>query len=165
MELRPFRLIGRIFALLGGVFLAVALVFLALCLRNGFSGGLWIPLLPFGAVGAVFFGIGTGFLALVRRKVRRRDALLAGGRCVRAAITGVERNRSVQINGRHPYRVLCRYTDETGTVHEFRSWDLDYDPTGLFLADEVDVYFDPYDMGRYYVDLSRVLRKIVIHGA
>ena len=68
-----------------------------------------------------------------------------------------------ELNGRFPYRVRCRYTDEAGTVHEFLSDNLRFDPTGLFLSDTVEVYVDPYTMDRYYVDVAGVLPNVAQH--
>lgn len=163
MENRAFRLIGIIFFLVGAVCLLFALVLAALGARYGFSGGLWIPLLPLGTLALAFGGIGAGFLVVLRRRRRLREELMSSGRCVRARVSGVLQNRSIQVNGRHPYRLLCRYTDEEGTVHEFRSQDLDFNPEGLLRSDEVDVYFDPYNMDRYYVDVQRILPEIRMH--
>jgi len=94
---------------------------------------------------------------------KRREELLANGRILHAKITGVEQNRAFELNGRFPYRVRCRYTDEAGTVHEFLSDNLRFDPTGLFLSDAVEVYVDPYTMDRYYVDVAGVLPNVAQH--
>jgi len=163
MEQRAERIIGSIFSILGAIFLVIALLVGILGATLGENMFFFIVLLPFFIVGGVFFVIGQVFLARIRKKNRMRDELLTMGHCVMAKVVGVEQNRTVSINGRHPYRVRCRYEAPDGTVHAFCSWDIKYDPTGLFLRDTVDVYVDRYDMDRYYVDLERSLQPYVEH--
>jgi len=163
MEQRPQRVIGIVFSILGGVFLALSLMIALLGLHLQENVLFFLVLLPFLIVGGVFFTIGQVFLARIRKKRREKEELLAMGNCISAEIVGVERNTMIRINGRCPYRVRCRYHAPDGTVHEFQSADIDYDPTGLFLRDTVDVYIDRYDMDRYHVDLERVLMPLVRH--
>lgn len=164
MEQRAHRIIGNVFSIVGIVFLVIALLVGGLGVLLDENVFFFIVLIPFVVVGGAFFLIGQlVFLARVRKKQRMRDELLTMGYCVMAKIVDVEKNRMVHVNGRSPYRVRCRYEAPDGTVHEFCSWDINYDPTGLFLRDTVDVYVDRYDMNRYYVDLERVLQPFVRH--
>lgn len=161
MEIKFYRLIGIPFAALGGAFLLAAAG--GGIASAGTGENAWIFPFVFGLVGGIFFAVGLVFLLLSRAKAKRREELLANGRILHAKITGVEQNRAFELNGRFPYRVRCRYTDEAGTVHEFLSDNLRFDPTGLFLSDTVEVYVDPYTMDRYYVDVAGVLPNVAQH--
>ena len=155
----------RAFSLLGAVFLALGLSFIAIGAGVGgsalFHGEVEarIFLGVFCGIGGLFAVLGSIFLAIPRRRARRNLDLREHGEALPAIITGVERNGAVQVNGRFPYRVVCRY-EENGTVYLCRSENLWYDPSQLLTGDGVTVYRDPGNSKRYWVDLSGVLPEV-----
>ena len=53
--------------------------------------------------------------------------------------------------------LVCQSLMPDGSIREFLSWHLWYDPTGSFLSDSVTVFLDPNDDSQYYMDLFSVL--------
>ena len=116
------------------------------------------------AISVVF--LSTGLLLLVcggslviytLMKGRRDRWLLENGTRIQAKVTGVEINRNVSSNYRHPYRVIGQYQMPDGSTREFYSEDIWYDPTDVMASDTVTVCLDPEDDTKYYMDLSTVL--------
>lgn len=142
---------GAVYAVVGGGLLLGA----AVCTARGvgFPLGMILAIL-----GAVFFVIGVCFLAVLYFKRRKREALLFSGEAVQAQVVQVEQNPGVQVNGRCPYRVVCRYT-EGGVDYLCRSENLDNPPD--LLSDTVTVYRDPRNYHRYFVDVAASSRPTV----
>lgn len=114
-------------------------------------------------IGIVMTVIGTVLLFIRGKRIYGRKRLIEEGYCVKAQITEICLNRTIQYNNKNPYYILCRYTDETGTVHEYRSDAILINPEGLLLSDSVLVYLDRDNPKRYYVDIDQVIKKIVVH--
>ena len=66
-------------------------------------------------------------------------------------------NTGYSVNGRHPYVIYCAYEDEyNNTVYYFKSENLWYDPSFRFaIGSEIDVYVDPKDYSKNYVDTEK----------
>jgi len=87
-------------------------------------------------VGMVIFlilaltGVFMFVFSMRRYFIRRR--LLRLGNIVQADFESVECNESVEINGRHPYKICCNWrNEEEGAVYSFVSDRLLYDPTEI----------------------------------
>jgi hypothetical protein len=78
------------------------------------------------------------------------------GRKVSMPIGEVTQNFSLKVNGRSPYLIIGQWLDKTtNTVYQFKSESIWYNPTPYLEGKkEVDVYIDPNDLKRYYVDIS-----------
>lgn len=123
----------------------------------------YLPTFILCVVGAPFFILGFLFLFLYRRKEKRKQRLLQNGRKLYAEVTGGSVNFSYSVNGRHPYRLECRYTDETtGEVYFFGSYNVWLDPD-LYLGQQVAVYTDPADYSKYYVDVEGLQVNEAVH--
>lgn len=138
-----FKLLGLIFSLVGAAMLAGTLVFLSL------EGDARIGAIPFGVNAFVFLGIGLSFLGVAIARSRRKDQLLSHGEAIIAEIVSLETVQNINMNGRHPARLICRYK-ENGTVYIYRSEEIYGYPE--LTAQSVTVYRDPYKPKRYYVD-------------
>lgn len=104
-------------------------------------------------IGMIFGGIGLVMLLIALWMAERRRSLLEKGDRVTARITGVEENRSVKVNNRHPFRLVCEYTDpNTGETRVFRGGNIYCNPTLDLTREEVDVYLHPTRRNRYVVD-------------
>ncbi|HHJ12480.1 MAG TPA: DUF3592 domain-containing protein [Chromatiales bacterium] len=105
-------------------------------------------------MGAVFLLFGGGFgLYLLRERARRR--LRQTGTLVHAEIVEVEKNPSLQVNGRTPWRIRAQWKNPTtGKTHLFVSENLWLDP-GPFLDNRtVKVYIERNNPKRHYMDVS-----------
>lgn len=116
-----------------------------------------------GTLNAVFITVsilllvlGSGLVLHSIMKGKRERWLLEHGTRIQAKVTGIEVDRTVSSN-RHPFRLICQHKMPDGTIWEFLSGHIWYDPEDLLTSDMVDVYLDPKNMERYYVDLSTVL--------
>ena len=149
MKKHPLWLIGVIFAFIACIELAVLLVLLitvqdstALSIA---SGVLTLQIMIFG-------GIGFGFLGYVKKRENNRESLIANGYYEMGYVVDTRRVMTVQINGRHPYRVICRVMRE-GAEREYRS-DMYLKDPGLRPGDLVPVYLDHQNEKRCYVDVE-----------
>lgn len=121
---------------------------------KGFSAQYLLPLI-FGSIGSIFAGIGYVGLYIQRKKEQLREELVTmrRGRKVRLPVVSIELDMSFKVNGRSPYVIVAQLQDAaSGTAYSFKSDHLWQDPTGLLPNNEVDVYVDPSDPKRYYVD-------------
>ena len=153
-----FWIIGIIFTILGAIFTALGIVLYLFVPEVGV-----IMLLCFGLCGMPFLLIGIIFLAQQAGKRRTAKKLLAEGNYVLAEIMEVSRNFNVNVNGRYPYVVRCKYEDSYGIVHIFRSRNLFFSPESLFRDSFVRVYVRKDNYRQYYVDIDGVLPQVENH--
>jgi hypothetical protein len=121
---------------------------------NGFLA-LWLGPIIVGGIGLVLFAAG-GSVMLVPWLGRRRAAeLRATGTPIQTTLQGVERNRSVAIEGTNPWRIATQWQDPaSGEVRVFRSDNIWYDPAPYLKRDAITVYIAPGNPKRYWVDVS-----------
>ena len=77
--------------------------------------------------------------------------------CVWADIISIEKDQGISDGGTHPYRLICGGAWPDGTVREFCSGPIWYDPSSWLKGGAVPVYLNPEDSGDYYVDIRPVL--------
>ena len=158
MKRNPIRSLGVVFAAVAGVELAALLVLAAVVRQRE---ALLVLTLVLGLQALIFGGVGGGCLLYLRKRRLLRERLLADGDREMADVIDVEQVRSVQINGRCTYRVVC-HIERDGVLHEYRSDLLPVNP-GLPPGSRVPVYLDRYDPHKYYVDVDSVMPTIVQH--
>lgn len=118
-------------------------------------GALWGGPLVVCGLGVVFGGVGAGILLARRLSTRRAADLRLRGRRVVARFQEVERNRSLEVNGRSPWRIVAQWRDPgTGKVHLFHSENLWFDPTPYVDRTDIAVFVDPANPRRHHVDVS-----------
>lgn len=159
MKNNPLKIIGGIFTAVAAVELVVLLVLLAALPFGSMEmlipcGILLLQIFIFGTIGLVF-------LSRVRKQQLLKEELLTQGFYETASVVDTERVMNVRVNGRHPYRVICRIKRD-GVLHEYRSHQL-YDDPGLLPGDPVNVYLDRRDDSRYYVDVESASPAIIRH--
>lgn len=158
---RALKLIGIIYTILGAVFIVTGIgVGIAAHDINGFG---WMFTIIFSGIGSIFFILGIVCLILNHRGKKRARRLMEAGNYIYAEVSHAEPNYNVHVNGRHPYQVICRYTDEYGTVHLFRSKDIFFNPEGILKDTLVRVYVEPGNMKHYHVDIDSILPTTVLH--
>lgn len=158
MKRNPIRSLGVVFAAVAGVELAALLVLAAVVRQRE---ALLVLALVLGLQALIFGGVGGGCLLYLRKRRLLRERLLADGYREMADVIGTELQVNVRVNGRYPYRLVCRIERE-GVLHEYRSDLLPVNP-GLPPGSRVPVYLDRYDPHKYYVDVDSVMPTIVQH--
>ena len=154
----PIRTLGSIFASVAGLEAAALLAVMLLVEQREAR---LIASMVLGVQILVFGGIGGGFLLYQKRKQRLKERLTREGYYEMADVVDVVQQLNVQVNGRCPYRVICRILRD-GVLHEYRSEMLPYHP-GLPAGAQVPVYLDRYDENQYYVDIESVMPPIQRH--
>lgn len=123
----------------------------------------WFVPIFLGLFASIFGSIGFIGLWVVAKPNRMREQLveLGRGRKVTIPIGEVTQNFSLKVNGRSPYLIIGQWLDKTtNTVYQFKSESIWYNPAPYLEGKkEVDVYIDPNDMKKYYVDISFLPKK------
>jgi hypothetical protein len=118
-------------------------------------GSLWLGPLVLGGLGLVFAGIGGGIVLGARAGDQKKHYLLAYGNAIETDLQGVDRNTSVEINGKNPWRISSQWLDpRSNTVRVFHSENLWFDPTGYMKRKKITVLLDPNNPKRYQMDTS-----------
>ena len=112
-----------------------------------------------------FVGIGVVFIALtilllsIRRKQKKiQKRLISEVNYVMADITKIYMNGTITYGNQHPYKICCRYVDEQGISHKFRSENIMFNPNGLIdEVSQIRVYVNANDYSRYYVDTDSIM--------
>ncbi len=115
--------------------------------------------LVFSLIGLPFAILGAVFLSLHAKKKKNKKRLLECGKRYQAVVTGGDFCYTYTINGRHPFKWECRYDDEmTGQSYLFSS-DVTWEDPNMYIDRFVDVYADPQDMSKYYMDIDTVISR------
>jgi len=121
---------------------------------NGFLA-LWGGPLIVGGLGAVFFLVGAGIWLGMRLKGQRDDYLKAHGTPIQTKFQTVELNRSLNVNGSHPFRIVTQWQDPvTAEIHVFKSNNLWFDPTDHIKQQQITVFIEGNNPKKYFVDVS-----------
>jgi hypothetical protein len=115
----------------------------------------WGATVILSSLGSVFFLIGGGMIIVPRMGARADERLLQEGIPVEATFVSVDRNPSVTVNGRNPFRITAQWQDPaTLRVYVFVSRNIWFDPTPYVQGKSVKVYIARGNPKKYYVDLS-----------
>lgn len=115
---------------------------------------LWLGPIIVGGVTGTFALFGAIMLLVRARQQRRQAQVRLTGTRVDVPVQGVERNTSIRVNGRSPWRVVAQWRHpQTGLVHLFYSDNLWFDPSA-YLAETIPVVLDRQNPKRYWMDLS-----------
>jgi|WetSurMetagenome_2_1015567.scaffolds.fasta_scaffold02334_1 hypothetical protein len=115
---------------------------------------------PYNMKGAIIGGLMfvLFFFYFVKFSIRDRanNLLIRKGLKIKAELVAVEKNTRYRMGKNDPWIIRCRWTDEkTGKDHFFASKDYTIDPAGYLEGRSfVDVYIDPSDPSRYFMDTS-----------
>lgn len=161
---QPLKLLGWIFGGIGLLFLILGVIFVLIgweYLPQVFTAQVWtgdppdslaLPLvgLVFSGIGVLFTALGAGFLIALRRQRLLREELERYGTRVSGTVTGIVTDRSYQVNGRHPLRLMVRaehpFTHEEQTLRSGPVWE-----TSLAPGDAIEVLFDPQDAKKHVI--------------
>lgn len=118
---------------------------------------LYLPSFVLCCVGVPFAIVGMIFIIIVGKSRKKKKYLLQNGKRIMAEITGGMLNYNYRLNGRHPWKLECRYEDIfTGAVYLFSSENIWIDPQ-MYIGQQVAVYVDGENYKKYYVDVDSLL--------
>lgn len=109
----------------------------------------------------MFVGMGLlfaliGFIVIIVQFTHKKKNanLIENGRHIYGEIETMEQDYSVTINGRHPFRIYCKYNNPSdGYIYKFKSDLLDFNPWDSYkVGDSIDIYVDPDNFKKYYVN-------------
>jgi len=121
---------------------------------KGYSS-LWLGPTILSGLGVIFAAIGGGIVLAQRVGLRKRDYLMAYGNAIETDVQGVERNTSLEVNGKNPWRISSQWLEPgSDKLRVFHSENLWFDPTRFVTQKQVTVLIDPANPKRYYMDVS-----------
>jgi hypothetical protein len=122
-------------------------------IRSVFS--VWLLPMILATLGVLFSSVGGITAAVMIAGARKNAWLERNGLRIQAQLTNVVLNRSVRVNGEHPYRILCQWLDPmTNQVRVFESANIWFDPAAYITAKTLDVLIDRDRPNRYMVDTA-----------
>ena len=108
------------------------------------------------AFSLVFVVLGA-FIGIVPAvKFGKLKKLKETGQQITAVITEVVVDKTVRINKRHPYKMICEAVDPLTNEKYIYSSESFVGNIDYLWNQQVTVYYDPYDKDRYYVDIDSV---------
>jgi hypothetical protein len=121
----------------------------------------WMLSMILCGVGAVLSLSGIGAVVWKGAGNRKNAWLRQNGRRIQAEITRVELDTSLEVTGKHPYRIVCQWLDPArNEVHTFHSANIWFDPTKYIPGKTIEVLVDPDNLRRYAVETA-FLPKVV----
>lgn len=105
-------------------------------------------------IGALFAIIGGSFLFIGKWEKIKTGKLMQEGRKVYAEVTGGRVCYNCSVNGRHPFRLECKYEDTATLQTYLYSSGYTWEEPEAYMGAQVAVYIDRNDMKKYYVDLE-----------
>jgi len=165
MGLSAMMIVALTFTIIGITFLPIGVI--AGMGNMTVDGSLVVFVMMFAGLGTLFLGLGIVFLILEIKKYKRNNRLLAEGYYILAEVLDVNKNFNVQYGKHgHPYVVKCGYTDEHGTLHIFKSRNINKYPGNNLIGQQVRVYLDRNDYNNfkdYYMDIDEILPYVIEH--
>lgn len=105
-------------------------------------------------MGSIFFLVGFTMIFFSRRRSAQVEYLKQNGSPVQAQVQSVERNTSLRVNGRSPYKIYAQWQNPyNGELHVFESENIWFNPEE-YLQDQVTVLINERDPGKHYMDIS-----------
>lgn len=159
------KLILNLFKLkiIGFVLITLAVIFTVIGIICLFLGKWALVAIPFFGLASQFLVIGGIFVTCESKHQQKIQAIIKQGNYIEAEITEITQNLAYEENGEYPYVVNAKYEDETGCVHLFRSYNLNFNPEGILLSQIVPIYMKKDDYKYYYMDINSILPAVKIH--
>lgn len=169
-DVKPFMVIGWVFAGIGLLFLVMGVIFVLLgadSLPLLADPEVWLGDTPdelalpmvgivFSCIGLLFTVMGSVFLFIERRRRLLAEELERFGIRVTGTVSEMYRDRSYNVNGRNPLRIMVQAqhptTGEMRTLKGPMVWE-----TPLSVGDKLDVLFDPQNEKKFVVKLPEKL--------
>ena len=121
---------------------------------DGFAS-LWLLPLILGAMGGIFFLVGISILLFSTLQKRKEKYLLKHGQQIQTKFQSVEKNHSLEVNGKNPYCILTQWQNpETSELHIFKSGNIWFDPSDFIKEQNIKVFIERNNPKKYFVDIS-----------
>jgi len=106
-------------------------------------------------LGIPFFLVGALLALFGRRRKRNKEYLQKNGVVVQAQFREVLRNRSVSVNGKNPFVIVCDWLNpQTSQLHVFESENIWFEPSPYMNEEKIRVFLDKNNSRKYHVDIS-----------
>lgn len=127
----------------------------------GTKGGVMLLCGIFSGMGLLFTGISLVPIGNSLRKASLRRRLRNSGRKLYATVEEIVQNRSLSMNGRHPYVIYCTYRDDyRDTLYRFKSSNIWTNPDPvLHPGDTIPVYVEEANYRHYFVDTESIINR------
>jgi hypothetical protein len=107
------------------------------------------------AFGGVFFLLGAIIFMVGIFRNRKKLYLQRQGVAVEAEFQSVRLNRSIAVNGKNPFVIVCQWLNPmTGSVHLFESENLWFDPSSYISEHTFKVLIEKNNPKKYWIDIS-----------
>lgn len=107
------------------------------------------------AFGGVFFLLGAIIFMVGIFRNRKKLYLQRQGVAVEAEFQSVRLNRSIAVNGKNPFVIVCQWLNPmTGSVHLFESENLWFDPSSYLTERKFKVLIEKDNPKKYWIDIS-----------
>lgn len=122
---------------------------------DGFAGNYLVSVIT-GFMGLVFTAFGVLPLLYFARRKRLAERLKAHGQKIVGKISSVEKDGSITMNGKSPYRIYASGADSlAGNTSVFKSDMIWIDPSQWAQPGQsIDIYLDPQNHSKYYIDIT-----------
>lgn len=107
--------------------------------------------------------VGIMIIVLDIRKKLATKRIIKNGNYILAEIIEIVDDYSKMINGQPTFVVKCQYVDSMGTVHIFKSDNLEMNPSMYLNNQLVKVYVKGDNFNKYHVDIEGSMQNIVYH--
>lgn len=116
---------------------------------------LWGVSLILTLLGVPFSLVGIGIMLVGKLKTRKIEFLKKHGTPVQTDFHSIERNTTLSVNGRHPFRILTHWRNPaTSKLHVFVSNNIWLDPAEFIGDKKIRVFIAQGNPAKYYVDLD-----------
>lgn len=120
-------------------------------------------------IGAIILiaGISVIIVNIIKnsKNKKKKKNLIENGKRVSAHIDQINCNYNYSVNGKHPYKIECSYSDPyTNKVYLFYSDNIWFNVEAIMNASgisTVSVYIDKNDPTNYYIDVDELRKNIV----
>ena len=126
-----------------------------------YAKGFEFFVIMFPAFGIIFSAIGGIGLFVRYNKGKSEKNLRESGEMIIANYVGVDMNMHYSVNGRHPYNIVCEWTNlEDGKKYTFKSKNLWNNPENIIMERNIktfNVYININNKKQYVIDIDDVV--------
>jgi hypothetical protein len=116
----------------------------------------------FGGIGVILAAVGMIISNHFHNVELLKERLIAEGNFVWAEIIDITPHYHVHINNQTPFILRCMLRHDDGQTYICKSGYLRFNPASLLPEGKVKVWFDTYDIKKYYVDVEGSTQDPVI---